>query len=187
MYAHKIYISYFTNEIVSKLDQLATKLLDEHLHTDNSKLPTYVGTHYTNILFYSEAIKELPELNFIIEDCNLTLLSVPTMGFVPPNKEMGVHVDEYGCVSKILLPIWPKENSHPLNFYNEVEGDPIFSIDTDAGHPIVFDCNKLHGGIKTYNSWRTNLQFKFAEPFDVVTKMLRDNTLFKTIDTKILD
>jgi hypothetical protein len=187
MYAHKIYISHFDHEFCSKITSLASILLDAHLNTSNFKLPTYNGTNHTNILFYSDAIKELPELSFIMEDCNLTILSVPTMGFVPPNKVMGVHTDKYGCIAKILLPIWPIQNSHPLNFYDEPNGDPIFSINTDSGHPIVFDCNKLHGGINTYDNWRTNLQFKFAEPFDVVVEMIKDNTLFKTIETKLLD
>lgn len=187
MYGHKLSISFFDDTMCNMLDKLATGILEDHYKPNGLKLPTYDNTHYTNIMFYCDAIDKLPELQYVIDDCNADIFSRPTMGFVPPNKNVGIHIDGYGCECKILIPIWPVVDSHTLNFYDNVEKEAVFKLPTDRFNPVVFNCTKLHGGVITNDFWRTNLQFKFSNPFEEILDMIKNETLFKTIKIKILD
>ena len=186
-YARKLSISFIDTDMCDILDKLAHSILDDHLNPNGLKLPTYNNTHYTKIMFYCDAINKLPILQHFVDDCNADIFNMPTMGFVPPNEKMGVHVDGYGCSCKILIPIWPIIDSHPLNFYDNVTREKVDSVSTDRFCPIIFDCTKPHGGILTNEFWRTNLQFKFSTPYAEILNMIEEETLFNNIKVKFLD
>lgn len=187
-YGYQINLSFFNHEMYDKLVEFSCRRITEHLSNTGEILPDYIGTSYTGIKFYNNAITHLPNLQQLMDDCNLSILISPSMGFVPPGKFMGVHADGYGCKTKILLPILPINILSDLHFYNNLTDKlPVVSIPTVSGVPIVFNCEKLHGGINTGSEWRANLQLKFAEPFEYVVELMHQSTLFKTIHTSIIN
>jgi hypothetical protein len=186
-HAHQIYVSFFDNEFYEKIEKFASDILEKHLTVDSNILPEYAYTYHTQLQFYCRLNQTFLEINKLIEDCNLKLVYEPLITFMKPNQKMGIHVDGYDTNTKILLPIWPKNKTTILKFYNDYDEDELISsISTEINRPIVFNASQQHGGVITLDEWRCSLQIPFVESFDEISNLIKSNTLFKTIKTSIV-
>ena len=175
-YSKNISADFFNHEFCLRLKNEIDNILEKVGHGENI-LPEYHYTHHTKILFYDHILDKLPEISTLIDRINATVISVPILGFVPPNSKMGVHKDGYNCLTKIMLPIM---GNYPLSFFeNKDDTTPSAITDINIFSPIIFNSDQWHGGVLTNNEWRVNFQIMIAEPYNVIEDRVENNTLFK--------
>ena len=173
-FSQPLHIDFFDSNFCNKL-KIETDNILSKFHSGVDILPEYDYTYYTNILFYDTVDKIIPEIHSFIKTINADVIA-PIIGFVPPNKPMGVHTDGYNCSTKILLPI---ADESPLNFYsNRTDNILIETAPIKLFSPLIFNTNQWHGGILS-DQWRINLQIMISTPYDVIKDRVENNTLFK--------
>jgi len=175
-YFASVDVEFFNKTFFLQVNDIADYILSK-VNTSENLLPEYEYTHHTKILFYNDIIKQIPTLGEFLYSINANVNKVPILGFVPPNSLMGIHTDGYGCFTKILLPI---KGEDPLHFYNSRDDEiPACTLIPKINSPIVFNTEKLHGGVRTNNEWRVNFQIMLTEPYDIVLERIKNNSLFK--------
>lgn len=174
-YFSSIEVNFFNKDFYSEVNKIADNILLK-IHTPENILVEYEYTEHTNIMFYDGIINQIPSLHKFISSLNANVVAVPLLAFVPPMKTMGIHTDEYGCFTKILLPIKGKD---PLYFYKTLDDTiPDCTFTPEINSPIIFNTNKPHGGVKTNNEWRVNFQIMLSNSFDVILDRSKNNSLF---------
>ncbi len=172
-------VSFFTVELLFEIDSVAQSILNSHLSSPNSKLEPYDYTEHTNLYFISHVEDRIKSLTKLTSSCREEVVGRPMLAYTPPNKEIGIHRDEYGCKTKLILPILPLEQGQPLQFFKSLDStSPIHEVFPTRHRPLLFDADCPHGVPADPNSWRISLQLMFKNSFSHISSLAQRNELF---------
>lgn len=167
--------------------KLKTRLISDELSTyltsislDNiDKFTAHItesGEYDGNNYLYSERLQNISEIKTLKEKCYLDFYCILYMHL--PNTSVVIHKDNPKYrKSNIIHPLYPLENYSPTQFYEDSH-NIISTCNFDDRLPVILNLNKLHS-LKNNESYRINLQFSFAEDFETVVNLYKENKLFK--------
>ena len=171
---------YFTSQRCDAMRDIALRVIDEARHSG------YEYSNFDHLRFY-DITQDMPELKDLMDDCAVSARA--DIFFLPPNVVMPVHSDtkDYDDMraSSIAVSLLPDINIPATNWYWSKSQPPCVTACWDRYDAKLLNIQSLHGGIKTDDRWRANLQISLAAGYDRVLELIRANRLFANHDVRL--
>ena len=117
------------------------------------------------------------------DDILIDWVKNPVLCVTKPNSWIHKHSDNFGILSKIIIPILPVNNLQPFMYHND--DGTVELVNMKVYQPILVDVNRVHGGFTTNNSTRISLQFTFRQPVSKIVQLIIKNKFTKTFECNI--
>lgn len=166
-------------------DQLRNELI-HHVHTEHD--------FHKNVspkgIFDGNNVKRVPldlfpEIADMVKNCKFETIAYLFKHF--PHVEVPRHVDgtRYGVPrqTSLVIPLSPKVYP-PTYYWDSYDSENYVGVvRTDEQMlPHIINLQEIHSLVNTSDEIRSNLQFSFNEPLDILVEEIKNKTLFKAIN-----